>query len=176
PRCLDGDEDVFVQSRPEVTAARELDQEGVRSFREGRYLDAIRYFRAALRLGGPSSELWNVVRSLERLDDAEGAAAVVDEYLARRDLAPEDRAGAEREARALRERPSTLTITTSPPGATVVLDGKGAAAPTPLSLEVRAGPHLLVLRRVGYAVASQSFEARYGRAVVVSLDLARASK
>ncbi|MDP9034035.1 MAG: PEGA domain-containing protein [Myxococcota bacterium] len=175
-RCADDEEGTFLRSRADVIAARELDQQGVRSFREARYVDALRYFRAALRLGGPSSELWNVVRSLERLDDWEGAAVAVDEYLARRDLAPDDRADAEREARALRERTSVLTVTTSPPGATIVLDGKGVAAPTPLSLEVRAGPHLLVLRRAGYAVASQSFEARYGRAVLIALDLARSSK
>ncbi|MDP9149364.1 MAG: hypothetical protein M3O36_05410, partial [Myxococcota bacterium] len=37
PRCTDGDEGAFVRSRPDVVSARELDQEGVRSFREGRY-------------------------------------------------------------------------------------------------------------------------------------------
>src|ERR1700744_293062 len=58
---------------PTVDAARELDQQGVRSFRAGRYADAIDYFRAAYRLGGPSSELWNIVRCREGMDDAEGA-------------------------------------------------------------------------------------------------------
>ncbi len=175
-RCVDDDGGVFLPSRPDVDAARELDQQGVRSFRDGRYVNAVRYFRAAFRLGGPSSELWNIVRSLEKLDDAEGAAVTVDEYLARRDLAPNDRADAEREARALRERPSALTVTTRPPGATVALDGKETAGATPVSLEVHAGRHVVAVRLSGHVVASQSFEARYGRAVLVSLDLARASK
>ena len=41
---------------------------------------------------------------------------------------------------ALRARPSMLTVTTAPPGAVVTVDGKQTAGPTPVSLEVRAGP------------------------------------
>src|ERR1700692_4672487 len=81
---------------PSVESARELDQAGIRIFKEGRYADAIRYFRAAYRMGGPSSELWNVARCRERLDDAEGAALAIDEYLSQRDLSPGDRDAAER--------------------------------------------------------------------------------
>src|SRR6266852_4035645 len=105
------DEHVIKAARPNVEGARELDQAGVHSFRDGHYVDAARYFRAAQDLGGPSSELWNIARCRERLDDAEGATAAIEDYLTRRDLAPKDRAEAEREAQALRGRPSTLTVT-----------------------------------------------------------------
>ena len=159
-----------------VESARQLDQEGVRSFRAGRYNDAIAYFRAAYDLGGPSSELWNIVRCREGLDDPEGAAAAIDEYLGVKDLAPQDRTDAAREAQALRERASTLTVTTNPPGATLVVDGKTAAGTTPLSLELRAGTHAVAVRHDGYAAASRSVEARFGRAVIVTLDLERGSK
>src|SRR5258708_8006986 len=56
-RPTNDQEGVEIHAKPDVGAARELDHEGVRSFREGRFADAIRYFRAAHRLGGPSSEL-----------------------------------------------------------------------------------------------------------------------
>jgi hypothetical protein len=52
-----------------IESARELDQQGVRAFRAGRYADAERYFRTSFTLGGPSSELWNIARARERLDD-----------------------------------------------------------------------------------------------------------
>jgi hypothetical protein len=159
-----------------VDSARQLDQEGVRSFRAGRYNDAIAFFRAAYDLGGPSSELWNIVRCREGLDDPEGAAAAIDEYLGVKDLAPRDRADATREAQALRDRASTLTVTTNPPGATLFVDGKMAAGATPLSLEIRPGTHALALRREGYLAATRSVEARFGRAVIVTLDLERGSK
>jgi hypothetical protein len=162
--------------RPELEAARELDQQGVRSFREGRYADAIRYFVAAFRLGGPSSELWNVARSRERMDDAEGAAASIEQYLTQRDLLPQDRAEAERELQALRARASVLTVTTVPAGALVMVDGRPAAGPTPVSIEVHAGPHTLSIHRDGYATEVRPLEARLGRAVIVSLELVRAGR
>jgi hypothetical protein len=157
----------------DLDAARELDQEGVRSFREGRLADAIRYFRAALRLGGPSSELWNIARCRERMDDPEGAAEALQQYLAQRDLGTLDRLDAERELAALRSRSSTLTVTTVPPGAIITVDGKQTAGPTPVSLEVRPGAHTLSVHREGYTTATRPLEARFGRAVIVSLELAR---
>jgi outer membrane receptor for ferrienterochelin and colicins len=158
-----------------VNAARALDQEGVRSFRESRYRDAIAYFQAAYRSGGPSSELWNIARSKERMDDAEGAAESIDAYLALKDLSPQDRAEAEREAQALRARPSALTVMTEPPGATVWVDGKPAGA-TPLSVEVHGGAHTLTIHRDGYAAETRAVQPRFGRAVIVTLDLARSDK
>jgi hypothetical protein len=159
-----------------VYAARAFDQEGVRSFRDGRYADAVAYFQAAYKAGGPASELWNMARSRERMDDAEGAAENIDAYLAIRDLSAQDRAEALRESQALRERPSVVTVVTEPPGATVAFDGKVAAGATPLSVDVRSGAHTLVARRAGYAPETRTLEARFGRALIVTLDLVRADK
>jgi hypothetical protein len=167
--------DIPASASPNVTAARALDQEGVKSFSEGRYSDAARYFRAARTLGGPASELWNIARSLERMDDQEGASRAIDEYLAESNLAPEDRAEAEREAQFLRARSSMLTVTTTPSGATIVIDGQ-AAATTPATLELRAGLHSLVLKHDGFATATRSVEARFGRAVIVAMDLVATGK
>jgi hypothetical protein len=174
-RDLAGDDASIRRVALDLDAARELDQEGVRSFRDGRYVDAIRYFRAAYRLGGPPSELWNVARCRERMDDAEGAAAAIEQYLAQRDLSPQDRAEAEREVAALRGRPSVLTVITSPPGAIVIVDGRAIAPPTPVSIEIRAGAHSIAVHHDGFATETRPLEARFGRAVLVSLLLARAS-
>jgi PEGA domain len=164
------------RDHPNLEAARAFDQSGVASFRDGHYADAIRYFRASYRMGGPSSELWNLARCRERLDDAEGAARAIDEYLAQRDLAPADRAEAERELRSLRARPSLLTVATSPAGAVATLDSRQVLGTTPVSAEVPPGSHTLSIRRDGYAAVTHPFEARYGHAVIVSLDLAQAGK
>jgi hypothetical protein len=174
-RVAEGNDDasLTIRSRPDIDSARELDQQGVRAFREGRYADAIRYFRAAYRLGGPSSELWNIARSRERMDDAETAASAIEQYLAQRDLSAQDRADAEHELAALRTRVSILTVTTVPAGAVVVIDGKQTLGPTPLSVELHAGPHTLSVHHDGYATETRPLEARFGRAVILSLDLAR---
>lgn len=175
-RARSGEEGSSERGKPSVESARELDQAGVRIFKEGRYADAIRYFRAAYRMGGPSSELWNIARCRERLDDAEGAVEAIDEYLAQRDLSPGDRAEAERESRGLQARPSLVTITTTPPGAAVTIDGKPVGDRTPLTVELSPGAHTLALRHDGYAAESRPLEARFGRAVIVSLDLATQGK
>jgi hypothetical protein len=160
------------RARPDLEAARELDQQGVRAFRDGRFSDAIRFFVAAYRLGAPSSELWNVARSRERMDDLETAAAAIEQYLAQTDLGPQDRADAEHELQALRTRPSVLTVITEPSGAVVTVDGKQTAGPTPVTIEVRPGPHSIAVHHDGYATETRPLEARYGRAVIVSLVLA----
>jgi hypothetical protein len=174
-RDLGSDDSSLRRVALDLDAARELDQEGVRSFRDGRYVDAIRYFRAAYRLGGPPSELWNVARCRERMDDAEGASAAIEQYLAQRDLSPQDRAEAEREVAALRGRPSMLTVITSPPGAIVTIDAHTTAGPTPVTLEIRAGAHSIAVHRDGFVTETRPLEARFGRAVLVSLLLARGS-
>jgi len=163
--------DSLLGARRNVDTARELDQEGVRTFAEGHYADALAYFRAARSMGGPASELWNVARCLERLDDAGAAAQTLDEYLALRDLPPADRAEAEREVQAIRTRPSVLTVASNPTGATVTVDGRPALGSTPVSVDVRPGAHTLVVRRPGYSDRTLSIAARFGRAVIVTLDL-----
>jgi hypothetical protein len=155
----------------DIDSARELDRQGVRSFREGHFADAARYFRAAHDRGGPSSELWNVARCEEHVDDPQAAVAALEEYLALADLSATDRVDARREADALRQRPSPLTVTTRPPGAAVWIDGTRAANATPVSLAVAPGAHSISIRRAGYAEVSRAFEARLGQAVIVSLDL-----
>ena len=175
-RGLDAEDHSAPGARSSVNEARDLDREGVRSYRAGRFTDAIAYFRAAHDLGGPSSELWNMVRCREGMDDLEGASAAIDEYLALKDLLAQDRADAQREAQILRGRPSILTVTTTPPGAQVAIDGRMTPGATPLSLEVRAGAHALAIRRDGYAPVTQSVEARFGRAIIVTLDLERARR
>jgi hypothetical protein len=164
------------RTAPDVESARELDQSGVRAFKEGHFGDAARFFRAAYRKGGPSSELWNLARCDERLDEPERAAKSIEEYLLLRDLAPADRSEAERELRALSSRTSMLTVTTVPSGAVVVIDNHQTVGPTPLTVDVAAGAHTLTIRHDGYAPETRPFEARYGRAVIVSLDLERVSK
>jgi hypothetical protein len=171
----DGDE-IRAKVRPSLESARELDQEGVRAFKEGRYADAVRYFSVAYRMGGPPSELWNMARARERMDQPEEAARAIEEYLGQRDLSASDRADGERELHALHTRPSMLTVMTNPPGAVVTVDGKQTVGPTPVSVAVRAGPHTIAVHHEGCMTVTRPLEARFGRAVIVSLDLSAGGK
>jgi Tfp pilus assembly protein PilF len=99
--------------------ARALNQQGVRAYLEGRYGDALRYFEAALRFGGPPSELWNIARCQQRLDDAESAAATLARYLEVASLTADERAEAKRELAEIQGRPSRLTVVSAPHGAQI---------------------------------------------------------
>jgi hypothetical protein len=157
---------VKAPSSDELDRARALDEQGVRAFREGRYNDAIRYFEEALKLGGPSSELWNIAKCQVKLDQLEAAEGTLEQYLARNDLSADDRAGARRELDQLGHRRSTVTIASSPTGAFVAIDGKRIGR-TPISTDVSAGEHTIAVQREGFPPHIERVTARYGRAIIV---------
>lgn len=160
----------------DLDGARALDHQGVLAFQAGRLRDALRLFREARRLGGPASELWNAARCHERLDEPEEAAAAIDEYLAQTTLSPDERGEAERERERLRGRPSMLSAITVPVGASVLLDGQPVFGTTPLAIDLPAGAHTLVVKRDGYQSKTMQLDARYGRAVIVEIELVKAGK
>jgi hypothetical protein len=161
---------------PNLDTARALDAEGVLSFERGAYRDAIQLFREARRLGGPPSELWNEARCHEHLDEIEEAAGVLEDYLRQSGTSNDERKDAERELAQIKARPSLLTVTTTPPGAVALLDGRPLGTPTPLTIAIAAGPHALVVRRAGYDDDKEDLAARFGRAIVVEIDLVKTTR
>jgi hypothetical protein len=161
---------------PNLDVARALDAQGVLAFERGAYRDAIQLFREAHRLGGPPSELWNEARCHEHLDEIEDAADVLDDYLRETGISKDERADAERELAQIKTRPSLLTVTTTPAGATALLDGRPLAGLTPLTIAVPPGSHALVLRHAGFDEDKEDVVARFGRAVIVEIDLAKATR
>lgn len=154
-------------SAQDLSRARALDREGAKAYGEGRYQDAIQAFEEAYRLGGPAFELWNIAKCYLRLDQPEQAAASLERYLSIPDLPKADRAEATRQLEALEKRPSTLTVTSSPSGAEVTVDGKSVEGRTPLSLSVAPGPHTVIVSPESGEPFTREIEAKYGRAVVV---------
>lgn len=162
----------------DLARARVLDKEGAKAYGDGRYNDAIRYFEEAHRLGGPPFELWNIAKCHVRLDQPEQAAEMLERYLATPTLPAEDREEATQQLDALRKRPSTLTIASVPTGASLTVDGRVPAegGRTPTSLTVPPGTHTIVLSHPQYATYSQTFEAKYGRAIILDVPLQKDRK
>src|SRR5271155_3131741 len=104
-------------SDQDLERARVLDQQGVRAYREERYNDAIRFFEEALRLGGPPSEIWNIAKCHVHMDEPEEGAKFIEQYLDQKGLSAGDRAEAEQQLHEIQHRHSTLTVSSSPPGA-----------------------------------------------------------
>src|SRR5277367_3097292 len=110
-------------SEQDLARARVLDQQGVRAYREERYNDAISFFEEARKLGGPPSEIWNIAKCHVHMDEPEEGAKFIEEYLDQKGLSAADRAEAEQQLREIQHRHSTLTVSSSPAGATVYLEG-----------------------------------------------------
>ena len=157
----------------DLARARSLDQQGARAYGDGRYNDAIRYFEEAYRLGGPPFELWNIAKCHAKLDQPDQAADFLERYLATPTLPAEDREEATQQLEALRRRPSTLTLASTPTGATVLLDGKpvDGSARTPTSFQVSPGSHTIALSAPNHTTDTQIVEARYGRAIILDITL-----
>ena len=161
-------------SAEDLSRARILDQQGAKAYGDGRYNDAIRYFEESHRLGGPPFELWNIAKCYVRLDQPEQAAEMLEKYLATPTLPSDDREEATQQLDALRRRTSTVTIASLPTGAAVTLDGRippEGTGKTPTSFTVPPGQHTITLTVPKRAVYTQTFDARYGRAVILDVQL-----
>ncbi len=159
----------------DLARARSLDQQGARAYGDGRYNDAIRYFEEAYRLGGPPFELWNIAKCHAKLDEPDQAAELLERYLATPGIPNDDRDEATQQLEALRRRPSMLTLASTPTGATVLLDGKPVEGSprTPTSFTVPPGQHTIALSARGHATHMQTVDARYGRAIILDVPLAK---
>ena len=159
-------------AKDDLARARALDREGAKAYGEARYNDAIRYFEEAYRLGGPAFELWNVAKCYLRLDQPEQAAEMLERYLSMPNLPKEDREEASQQLDTLKRRPSPLTVSSTPSGAQVMLDGKKIDGRTPLSISVAPGQHTVTVSSAKAAPIARQVDARYGRAVIVDVSLA----
>lgn len=160
-------------SRGDLSIARALDDLGVRAYIDGRYNDAIVYFQEALRLGGPPSQQWNIARCYQKLDEPERARDALERYLLMPGLTVEERREATAEVEEIQHRPSPLTVMSTPSAVTLVLDGKRIDHPnrSPIVIRLAPGKHTLVAEAVGHQSTSKEIEAKYGRAVVLNIEL-----
>ncbi len=153
-----------------LARARFLDQQGVRAYAEGRYLDAATLFREAYRSGGPPSELWNIAKCHLKMDDGRGAEANLREYLAQDGLSAGDRAEGERMLAEVESRPSTFVVASDPDGATVYVDGTPVGT-TPLTTTIASGDHDVRVARADAPPHDDHVRARDGAPVVLSVPL-----
>lgn len=129
---------------------------------------AILEYEEAYRLAPHPDVLYNLGAVYERLGELRAAAEHYQQYL---DTKPDaaDHAKVERKIAALEQRPSKVAIATTPPGATVIVDGdrRGAA---PLELTLTAGTHQLVAEAGGRKVR-RTITLAYGEPLAITLPV-----
>ena len=159
---------------PDLKRAHELDAEGSRAFREGRFKDAILFFTEAYRFGAPPVELWNVAKCHMKLDEPEAAEDAFRRYLEEPNLTAGDRADATQELEELRGRPSTLAIDSEPSGATFTIDDSpNARGTTPGSIDIPPGKHHVHVEKEKAGAYDVDVDARLGRALILHAKLGK---
>lgn len=127
-----------------LVEARRLYDEGRAHFDAGRFVEALASFERAYLLRSNPVVLVPVLECQERLDRVVDAISTIERYLRERPNAP-DRARMNQRLEVLRARPSRVIVTSAPPGARIVLDGRELAQSTPATLLMAPGRHRLLV-------------------------------
>jgi tetratricopeptide (TPR) repeat protein len=149
---------------------------GVNAFAAGRYSEAVELFRDADRRKPSAALSFNMARAYEKLGDVAGALRSYRDYL-RRAKDPEDGAAVRRFIDVLSRRLAAhgvqqVTVLSTPPGATVTLDGVVVGV-TPWTSELTPGAHEMSLHLAEHADVVRSFDLPAYEALDVSVPLYR---
>lgn len=143
----DGDAtDVRARARAAYSAGQE-------AYAAAQYAAAEAHFGLAdSLLPAVQAKYWRAM-SLDQLGNVRGALAAFELVLGSSDkvqLGPEKLAHAEARQRALAATPAELVLTTTPPGARVNVSGVDLKGPTPITLRLAPGRHVLRVWLDGY--------------------------
>jgi len=120
--------------------------EGVRLYDRGAYLEAVASFERAWTLSERPSVLFNLAMALQRVGRPVDAVLRLETLLAHPESSPAQRDAATRSLAEARRLVSTLTVSSTAPGALLEIDGRRVAWDQPRVLV--PGDHILEARRL----------------------------
>jgi hypothetical protein len=123
------------------------------------------------------AKYWRAM-SLDQLRNVPAALAAFELVLANPDkaqLGPEKLANAEARQRALAATPADLVLTTTPPGARVNVSGVDLRAPTPITLKLAPGRHVVRVTLDGYEPQQFELNVTPGAKITPTLTLVPSS-
>jgi hypothetical protein len=129
----------------ETDPARPLFQKGVAAFQAGDYQSALEQFRAADAARHSPSITYNIARALEKLERPQAAVNAYEAFLGEVGAESELTAAATLAIAQIKAKSTRLRIESTPPGASVMLDGETLPDKTPVTVLVTRGHHELVL-------------------------------
>jgi hypothetical protein len=158
------------------SAAKVHYEAGVAAYREGRYREAIEQFLEADRLAPSAAFSFNIARAYSKTSDVPNALRWYRDYLRRSPEAPnasEVKALVLEYERELSKRGlQQLTVESTPPAATVVLNGMPVGI-TPWTGELRPGSYRLELSLRGFTDAARNVILPSEHALDVTVELTR---
>lgn len=143
-------------------------------FRDGDYAGALTKFNHAFELANDPRLLWNIAVCEKNLRHYANVHKLVTRYLAEGGnyLSAEDRMSAQALLDVIASFVSTLTVTTTPAGADILVDGKVVGkTPLPEALNIDMGSHKIAASLEGYVTQERAIELLGGRGTDVAFQL-----
>jgi hypothetical protein len=147
-------------------------QEAVDLAKQQQWEKALELFQQAAEKGAPPVVHYNMGRCLESLGRFEEAAASYKKYL--EDPSATDREKIEGQIKMLFEKPSVITIESTPGEADVIEKLEGSEkelGKTPFTQTFPAGKHVLALRKKGFKGKILKISAGYGKVIHINTPL-----
>jgi hypothetical protein len=160
-------------SKADLAAAKKHYADGEKKFNAGDYAGALADFQAANEVKStPQAERY-IGLAEDNLGHPQAAAEWYDKFLAH---VPEKMAAMGDDIRKrnadIKARPGKVHLETTPPGATVTVDDKPQAAPTPTDVELAPGSHKVKFTEPGRLPSEKQIDVAFAstQTVTVALD------
>jgi len=159
-------------AKPDLAAAKRHYSDGERKFKAGDYAGAVVDFKAANEIKAtPQAERY-IGLCEESLGHPQEAASWYDKFL---EHVPEKMATQGDEIRKrdadIKALPGKVHIESTPPGATVTIDGKALASPTPTDTELLPGSHTIRLSEQGRLPTEKTIDVTFASTQTVTAEL-----
>ena len=155
--------------------ALELKSEGSKLYTQGRYKEAIDKFSRAFAINLDIDLHYRIGVSYEQLEAWQECVSFLDRYIAKAPVSPKkDRAVNKRKSCEARlQTDQTITITSTPPGATIFIDDKatGVKGATPYTGTLPPGQHKVWIELEGHESVSQTIDVQQGAPFSLNLQL-----
>ena len=152
--------------------AREAYARGQEAFRAGNHADAEEAFMEAYAAVPNPVVLLGIAEARQAQGNIQGAVQALETYLEERADAP-DAAEVQARVEEMKGTPAVLVIGSTPPGATIVLDGEDTGELTPAEIEVPPGAHVVAIRYEGYEPAEREVDAVFASRPEVNVELSQ---
>ena len=159
--------------KPDLVAAKKHYSQGDKLFKAADFAGALTEFHAANEIKATPQ----VERFIGQCEDNLGHFhAALDWYAKFLDHVPEKMAtqGDELRKRSaeIKAMPGKVHVETTPPGASIAVDDKPAASPTPADIDVPPGSHVLKLTAPGRVATTRTIDVAFASSQTVTADLA----
>jgi hypothetical protein len=154
--------------------ARTLFADGQKALDTGDVQTAEKDFEEAYKTLPNAAVLLKIADCRSRLSDDAGAVDALERYLA--DASAPNRGEVESRIAAIKQKPGVVSVTTTPAGATILVDGSDSGQVTPADVKLAPGDHTIAAQLPPYDTVQQTISVEFASRKKLELTLATPAK